>query len=80
MSPLYRQFALDLKWPQVDSALLQKMDADNKVQLEQLDATQADAHLNYGDTEVHAAMLARAYFYTKIGDFDGQTTLIKVII
>lgn len=67
MVPFYLNLCEDLKWPQ-DKAFVEAMNKANEEKLQQLDATLKDALENLGESEVREAKLAKANFYTRIGD------------
>ena len=66
LAPFYLQVCNELGW-QLDEARYASMEADNKKQLEELEAKINDAKENLGDTEVKAALLAKADYLCKIG-------------
>lgn len=67
MAPFYEHVCSLLKWP-VDDALLAKMKKANEEQIQALEAKLTDAEENLGETEVFEALLAKADYYTQIGD------------
>jgi len=71
MAPLYSWVCSDLGRP-VDSALLAKMEAQNKEKLARLEETIADAEKNFGETERRDALMAKAEYLCKIGDKVGS--------
>jgi 26S proteasome regulatory subunit N7 len=67
MTPLYLRACEQLKWP-LDQKLHDQMAAKNHERLAELDAQFADAEKNFGETEMAAALLAKAHFYASILD------------
>jgi 26S proteasome regulatory subunit N7 len=67
MVPFYQSLCEDLKWPQ-DQAFIEEMTMINEKKLKTLDESLKDALENLGESEVREAMLAKANFYTRIGD------------
>ncbi|KAL7747959.1 proteasome regulatory particle subunit [Sorochytrium milnesiophthora] len=66
MAPMYQHVCEELKQP-VDQKLLSSMQAQNKSELERLDAKLADAEKNAGETEISDALIAKAEYLAKIG-------------
>jgi len=73
MVPFYLSLCEDLKLPQ-DKALVEEMNKINEEKLKQLDDTLKDAVENLGESEVREAHLAKANFYTRIGDREKAIT------
>jgi len=67
MAPFYVHVCEQLKW-EVDQVLLNKMKQENATKLKQLDEAIKDATENLGESEVRDALLAKAVYYTRIGD------------
>jgi len=67
MAPFYEHLCNVFKWP-VDQALLDRMKKLNEEKIQALEAKLTDAESNLGETEVFDALLARADYYTQIGD------------
>ena len=67
MVVFYEEVCHDIGWT-VDHALLEKMKATNKSELEKLEKNILDAETNLGETEVRDALLAKAEYLCKIGD------------
>lgn len=61
------QVCNDLNWP-LDKTLLATMKEKNEARLKELDATIEDAEKNLGEMEVREANLAKAEYYSFIGD------------
>ncbi|KZV97949.1 hypothetical protein EXIGLDRAFT_713376 [Exidia glandulosa HHB12029] len=68
MAPWYKHIASTTPTLQLDSALLDKMEAQNKTELDALDARLAEAEKTEGETEISDALRARATYLTRIGD------------
>jgi 26S proteasome regulatory subunit N7 len=68
MAPMYQAVCEKHGWT-VDSALLQTMLANNTTALAAIDAQEAEAAATGGDMEAIDVLLARARYFTKIGDF-----------
>jgi 26S proteasome regulatory subunit N7 len=79
MAPFYAQVAEQLKWD-VDQALLEKMKEENTTKLKQLDDAIKDATENLGESEVRDALLAKAVYYTRIGDKVTYTSCLQLWI
>lgn len=67
MLPYYQHLCDELKWPK-ETGLIEQMKGVNDDKLSQLDATIKDAVENLGESEVREANLAKANFFTRIGD------------
>jgi len=67
MLPFYERCCEEFKW-QIDNALVETMKKTNAETLARLEATHKDAVENLGESEVREAMLAKATFFTRIGD------------
>jgi 26S proteasome regulatory subunit N7 len=67
MAPFYRYVCESLGWPK-DEALLKEMEEKNTEELNKIADKIADAKENLGDSEVLEGMLARAEYYSRIGD------------
>jgi len=67
MLPFYERCCEEFKW-QIDNALVETMKKTNAETLDRLEATHKDAVENLGESEVREAMLAKANFFTRIGD------------
>lgn len=63
-----------------DDQLLKSMKAANETQLKELDEKIKDAEENLGETEVRAAMTAKAHYLSKIGDKDGAHSQFRLIL
>ncbi|KZW00236.1 PCI-domain-containing protein [Exidia glandulosa HHB12029] len=68
MAPWYKHIASTTPTLQLDSTLLDKMEAQNKTELDALDARLAEAEKTEGETEISDALRARATYLTRIGD------------
>jgi 26S proteasome regulatory subunit N7 len=67
MSGFYEHACSTLGW-EVDTTLLASMKATNEADLKAIDAKEAEAKENAGETEVRDQQLARANLYNLIGD------------
>lgn len=67
MLPFYLSLVDQYKW-NVDQALVDKLQASNTETLKNLDDKLKDAEENLGETEIRDAHLARADFFSLIGD------------
>lgn len=67
MAPYYEIVCKELGWT-VDEKLLQVMKSENEERIKQLDEKVKDAEENLGETEVRAAMTAKAHYLSKIGN------------
>lgn len=67
MAPFYQLIADESKIP-LDKALLAKYQKINKNELQELDEKLQDAEKNLGETEISDALLAKADYFSKIGD------------
>jgi len=66
----------DLKWSQ-DKQLLEHMKKINEDKLKHLDEVIKDAVENLGESEVREAKLAKANFFTRIGDRENATSAFR---
>ena len=67
MAPFYSSLCAELGRT-VDAELLDKMEADNKDKLKELEEVIEDARKNFGETERRDALMAKAEYFCKIGD------------
>jgi len=67
MAPFYRATCEQLGW-EMDSALLTQMETSNAAELSTLAEKLKDAEENEGESEIAAALLARAEFYQRVGN------------
>ncbi len=67
MAPFYQLVTEELRIP-FDKSLFAKYQENNKEELKKLDEKLEDAEQNLGETEISDALLAKAEFFTKIGD------------
>lgn len=67
MLPFYQSLAEQFKWD-VDQALVSKLQASNEETIKTLDDKVKDAEENLGESEIRDALLARAEFFSRIGD------------
>ena len=67
MAPFYKSTCAVLGWP-VDEEWLAAMEAANKAELDSLDEKLENAKQNEGESEICAALLARADFNMRIGE------------
>ena len=65
-APLYQTTCEDLGWTP-DAGRLSSMQAENKKQLEEMDAKAKDAEENLGDIEVKNALASKADYLCEIG-------------
>jgi 26S proteasome regulatory subunit N7 len=77
MLPYYQHLCDELKWPK-ETALMDQMKRVNDDKLSQLDAAIKDAVENLGESEVREANLAKANFFTRIGDKDNAVNQFRV--
>jgi len=68
MAPYYRFVTASTPTIPLDQPLLEKMEAQNKTELDKLDARLAEAQTTEGETEISDALRARATYLTRIGD------------
>jgi len=76
MVPFYLSLCEDLKWSQ-DKQLLEHMKQINEDKLKHLDEVIKDAVENLGESEVREAKLAKANFFTRIGDRENATSAFR---
>ena len=67
MAPFYRSTCEMFSWP-LDSAWMSEMEATNTAELAKLAETLASAEQEEGESEICAALRARAEFYMRIGE------------
>jgi 26S proteasome regulatory subunit N7 len=67
MAPFYQLVTEELKIP-LDKTLITKYQENNNEELKKLDERLEDAEKNLGETEISDALLAKAEFFSKIGD------------
>jgi 26S proteasome regulatory subunit N7 len=67
MAPFYQLMTEELKIP-FDKSLHAKYQENNNEELKKLDEKLEDAEKNLGETEISDALLAKAEFFSKIGD------------
>jgi len=67
MLPFYNVLREQFKWEE-DKALVEKLTASNEEELKILDDKIKDAQENLGESEIRDSLLARADFYSRIGD------------
>lgn len=67
MAPFYKLMVEELQAP-FDQVLYDTMTKKNEEELKVFEERASDAELNEGETEVNEALLAKADYYTKIGD------------
>ncbi|CAH8484166.1 unnamed protein product [Dicrocoelium dendriticum] len=79
MAPYYGIVCKELGLP-LDSQLLNTMQAVNEAELNSLDEKIKDAEANLGETEVRAAMTAKAHYLSKIGDKDAALAQFRLIL
>jgi 26S proteasome regulatory subunit N7 len=76
MAPFYQEVCQDLNWP-LNSDLLNQMKAKNEKRLKELDEAIDDAEKNAGEMEVREANLAKAEYYSLIGDKEAALTALR---
>ncbi|XP_054165408.1 26S proteasome non-ATPase regulatory subunit 6-like [Oppia nitens] len=76
MAIFYQQVCDDLKWP-LNAELLAQMTANNEKKLKELDDAIEDAEKNAGEMEVREANLAKAEYYSIIGDKESALTALR---
>ncbi|TPP56204.1 26S proteasome non-ATPase regulatory subunit 6 [Fasciola gigantica] len=79
MAPYYEIICKELGWT-VDGKLLQAMKTENEARIQQLDEKVKDAEENLGETEVRAAMTAKAHYLSKIGNKEAALTQFRLIL
>lgn len=67
MLPFYQSVAEQFKWD-TDQTLVSKLKASNDETIKTLDDKVKDAEENLGESEIRDAHLARAEFFSRIGD------------
>jgi 26S proteasome subunit RPN7 len=67
MLPFYLSLVDQFKW-EVNQELVDKLQASNNETLKTLDDKVKDAEENLGESEIRDALLARAEFFSRIGD------------
>ncbi|KAI9475659.1 MAG: 26S proteasome subunit RPN7-domain-containing protein [Benjaminiella poitrasii] len=73
MALFYKTMVEELQAP-FDQSLYDAMVAKNQEELKSFDDKAVDAEQNQGETEVNEALLAKAEYYTKIGDKENALT------
>lgn len=76
MGPFYLAIAEELGG--LDKGFYEKLKQANEEQLKKLDEAITDAKENLGESEVREALLAKADYYTRIGDKDNAVSQYKV--
>ncbi|KAG5445262.1 26S proteasome non-ATPase regulatory subunit 6 [Clonorchis sinensis] len=79
MAPYYEVVCKELGL-RMDPQLLKTMKAENEKQLKELDDKLKDAEENLGETEVRAAMTAKAHYLSKIGDKERALSQFRLIL
>lgn len=67
MLPFYLSLAEQFKW-EADNSLVDTLRKSNEEELKTLDDKIKDAEENLGESEIRDALLARADFFSRIGD------------
>ncbi|KAH7108264.1 PCI-domain-containing protein [Auriculariales sp. MPI-PUGE-AT-0066] len=80
MAPWYRVIAANTPSLKCDDALLDKLAAQNKTELDALDARLAEAEKIEGESEISDALRARATYLTRIGDKDAAVAAQKLAL
>lgn len=78
MLPYYEKYLCPAPLGAADEALKKEMKAKNEEELAKIEGQLADAKDNLGDVEVRDFLLAKAVFYTRIGDKDAALEAYKV--
>jgi len=68
MAPWYKSIAECTTGLKLDAALLDRLAAQNKTELDALDARLAEAEKIEGESEISDVLRARAAYLTRIGD------------
>ncbi len=76
MAPYLIYVSSALGWP-VDSSLKTRLEEENAKELKTLEDKIEDYKLNAGDSEVREGMLARANFFSRIGDYEKAVTAFR---
>jgi len=76
MLPFYLSLAEQFKWD-VDQGIVSKLKASNEETIKTLDDKVKDAEENLGESEIRDALLARAEFFSRIGDKDKAITAYR---
>jgi len=76
MSPFYQEVCEALNWP-LNQELLNSMKAKNESRLKELDYAIEDAEKNLGEMEVREANLAKAEYYSLIGDKEAALSAFR---
>ncbi|RHZ81159.1 hypothetical protein Glove_123g34 [Diversispora epigaea] len=79
MAPFYQLITDEVKIP-LDKALLAKYQEINKKELQELDEKLQDAEKNLGETEISDALLAKAEYFSKIGDKEKALAAYRVAL
>jgi 26S proteasome regulatory subunit N7 len=79
MTPMYRSLSEKYSWT-IDNGVLETMEANNTASLAAIDAQAAEAAATGGDMETIDALLARARYFTRIGDFVQANTVYDDIL
>lgn len=67
MAPFYESVCQEFNLP-VDKSLLSTMQKANQDELAKMEEKLQDATENLGETDISDALIAKANYYTKIGD------------
>ncbi|OTF81619.1 26S proteasome non-ATPase regulatory subunit 6-like protein, partial [Euroglyphus maynei] len=76
MAPFYKLVCETLKWP-INEELYEKMKKKNDEKLKEFDFTIEDAEKNLGEMEVREANLAKAEYYSMIGDKENTMSAFR---
>ena len=76
MAPFYEECCQSLNW-QINAELLAQMKAKNETEMKRLDEAIEDAEKNAGEMEVREANLAKAEYYSIIGDKDNALSALR---
>ncbi|XP_022212186.1 26S proteasome non-ATPase regulatory subunit 6 [Drosophila obscura] len=76
MAPWYEHICTELGWT-ADKDLLARMKENNRVEIEQLDASIEDADKNLGEMEVREANLKKSEYLCRIGDKAAAETAFR---
>ncbi|KAI2799256.1 26S proteasome non-ATPase regulatory subunit 6 [Blomia tropicalis] len=76
MAPFYKMVCETLKWP-LNNELYNTMKTKNDEKLKEIDYTIEDAEKNLGEMEVREANLAKAEYYSLIGDKENALSAFR---
>ncbi|KAH7642299.1 regulatory particle non-ATPase 7 isoform X2 [Dermatophagoides farinae] len=76
MAPFYKMVCETLKWP-INEELYEKMKKKNDEKIKEFDFAIEDAEKNLGEMEVREANLAKAEYYSMIGDKENTMSAFR---